>query len=178
VDRPQSSPAVGRHRRVRCAWRLPRPWMTASCRCIHDYARGHQCPVSFTPETDGQPQAGVMADERHLFQETVRRGIANGFPATSRGRVAPMHCCIGAPSDPNAPLVAAYGQASPGGRFRHRATLGLCGRRLPGAGSASGPGGCRPVWPHPRGRYFGVRCGVMAAPRLAGGYATRSAGAR
>src|SRR3989440_8984391 len=31
-------------------------------------------------------------------------------------RVAPMHCCTGAPSDPYVPLVAAYGSSKPQGR--------------------------------------------------------------
>src|SRR6266545_411383 len=33
-----------------------------------------------------------------------------------RSRVAPMHCCTGAPSDPYVPLVAAYGSSKPQGR--------------------------------------------------------------
>jgi hypothetical protein len=35
-----------------------------------------------------------------------------------RGRVAPMHCCIGAPSDPCVPLVAAYGSSKPRRAFQ------------------------------------------------------------
>ena len=84
---------------------------------------------------------------------SMHDGQSTGATATSNEDrwVAPMHCCTGAPSDPYVPLVAAYGSSKPQGALRRRGVLVLLRRRLPGAGSASGLGGCRPVCPCPAG---------------------------
>ena len=44
-------------------------------------------------------------------------GVAQAA-GVSRCRVAPVHCCTGAPSGPCMPLVAAHGPGKPPGRFR------------------------------------------------------------
>ena len=43
--------------------------------------------------------------------DTVLEPYTASTPLMSR--VAPMHCCTGAPSDPYVPLVAAYGSSKP-----------------------------------------------------------------
>ena len=57
---------------------------------------------------------------------TIRRILAAaGYPRATPGvadrRVAPVHCCTGAPSGPRMPLITARGPSKPLGRFRSSA---------------------------------------------------------
>src|SRR6266496_5143342 len=56
-----------------------------------------------------------------------RRFLSTAGIITSHGRVAPVHCCTGAPSGPCMRVVPAHGPGKPQGRFRCRA-LARCHR--------------------------------------------------
>ena len=83
-------------------------------------------------------------------------------PSTRRSRVAPMHCCIGAPSDPYVPLVAAYGSSKPRGRSGVEGCWFSAGAGCPALAVRVDEAGARPVWPCPVGGH------VLLGDRFAG----------
>ena len=71
-----------------------------------------------------------------LTEWAVRAERVIDYGPLGHGRVAPVHCCTGAPSGPRVPLVAARGPSKPRGRFRCSAAPRCF--LLPGADVCSG----------------------------------------
>ena len=66
-----------------------------------------------------------------------RPGSARAAAGVTDRRVAPVHCCTGAPSGPRMPLITARGPSKPLGRFRSSAAI----RCFPPAGTDVSSGG-------------------------------------
>jgi len=75
-------------------------------RLEREQARGTRSPVMGEDTVQAVSTCGMTVN-------TVGRRATQRHGRAFRGRVAPMHYCIGAPSDPYVPLVAAYGSSKP-----------------------------------------------------------------
>ena len=134
LSRPGTRPGIRpviqgprRRSRARCL-AFPLPFGRRRLLLGHPFPPGNSAPL-----TVGLPRPQPAARTRTRFPCSARVR-----PGWLRGRVAPVHCCTGAPSGPRMPLIAARGPSKPPGRFRSSAAP----RGFPRAGADVSPG-CR-----------------------------------